>query len=1172
MPRLRSMTRRVACALLLLGPGAANAQESRGTIAGRVADTQDAGIPGARVVITNVETGIATALETNDRGAYLAPLLIPGNYRVMVEHSGFKRFTRSGITLSVNDNLQIDVRLELGEVTQTVDVVESAPLLEAADASLGVSVATKELTELPIPHGNPYVLIGLAPGTTFEGDQRLNRPYEPTHIVDYSMNGSVSGTTDITLDGVSNTSKGGNGRVAAGYVPPVDAIGEVRIQTSSFDARAGQTSGGLVNISLRSGTNKLRGSATYTKMKPRWMANDFFANRSGIARGEFAYNRWSASLSGPVVLPKLYHGRNRTFFMWAYEGLRDRRPRGGSVVMTVPTSEMRGGDFSELLRLGANYQIYNPFTRRRAAGSSTRYEQDPFPENVIPSGLFNPVALKALEYFPQPLNAGTTADHRNNYPQPNLAEEADYYTNTWRVDHHVTPGNRMFVRANMYTRDTRRNDYFKTRASGLREQYFPKAASMDDVHAFSPTLVMNLRYGYTRFTRQTTPLRGRNFDLTTLGFPKALNDAISPDLREFPVFNITGYFTTLSTGEARFMDTHSVVAALTHLRGVHSLDYGFEGRAYRQNRYNGNSTRSGRYNFDVTWTRGPRDNSTSAPIGQGFAAFLLGLPASSSCLARNGDMAEQSTVWAGYFMDNWRLHRKLTLTLGLRYELEGPLTERYNRSVRDFDFDAVQSFEEQARAAYGASWEANPTWELPPDQFRARGGLLFAGVGGQPRELWRRDKNNFMPRVGLAYGLARNTVFRAGYGIYFSGLGLRRTDVLQNGFERNTPLVPTRDSGLSFYSTLSSPFPDGILEPAGSSLGILTDAGHSIEFFLPTPAASYNQRWQGSIQRQFGRNSVIEAAYVGNRATQIEIERDLNIIGNAQLSRSPFFDQERVNYLAANIPNPFVRITGIAGTLGSNNNITRENLLKPYPHFGAVTTSTYQGYSWYHSLQVRATRRFSASLGLNGSYTWAKSMQATGYLNPADAAPFESIAGADRKHRVTLAVMYQLPVGRRGKFLRSAPKKLDAVIGGWQLSTVYIYQSGLPLSWGDVVFFGVGDDIRKGPHTPEEWFNTKAGFTRDTATRPASYHYRTWPFRFSNVRGPVMNSVDLSVNKRWRLNERGAEVQFRGEALNAFNRVLFANPTTDQFNTAFGQINGSANYPRQIQVVVRASF
>jgi hypothetical protein len=1157
---------------MLLGLGAVLAQESRGTIAGRVVDSHDAGIPGARVIITNLDTAVDTPLTANERGAYIAPLLIPGNYRIAAEFPSFKKFIRGGIVLSVNDHMQIDVKLELGDVTQTIDVVAASALVESSDASLGLMVGTKELTELPIAHGNPYVLIALAPGTTFEGDQTLNRPYEPTHIVDYGMNGSVSGTTDITLDGVSNTSKGSNGRVAASYVPPVDAVGEVRIETSSFDARTGQTSGGLVNISLRSGTNRLRGSATFTKMRPGWMANNFFANRDGIPRGEFTYNRWSASLSGPVVLPKAYNGRNKTFFMWAYEGLKDRRPRGGSTTLTVPTAAMRKGDFSELLAIGPNYQIYDPATRRQEAGSSTRYRQDPFPGNLIPSPRFDPVGTKVLEYIPLPLTAGTTADHRNNYPQPNRTEAADYFTHTVRIDHNFASGNRLFVRGNGYNRNSRRDDYFESRASGMRARYLPRGGSIDEVLAFSPAFVLNLRYGFNRFTREQHPLRGRNFDLTTLGFPKSLNDAIGAEFREFPYFNVNGYFSTINTGEARFMDTHSVVAALTNLRGNHGLDFGFEARAYRQNQYNGNATRSGRYNFDTTWTRGPLDNSTSAPTGQGFAAFLLGLPASSSFIARNADFAEQSTVWCGYFQDNWRARRNLTLTLGVRYELEGPLTERYNRSIRDFDPDAALPIEAQARAAYAAGWAGNPTRELPPDRFRVRGGLLFAGVSGQPRELWIRDWNNLAPRVGLAWSLAKKTVFRAGYGMYFSGLGLRRTDVMQNGFQRNTTMVPTRDSGLTFYSTLSNPFPDGILEPAGSSLGLMTDVGNSIEFFLPTPVASYNQRWQGSLQRQFGRSNVLEVAYVGNRSTKMEIDRDLNIIGNDNLSRSPYFDQERVNYLAANIPNPFRGLSGVSGSLGSNNNITRESLLKPFPQFVSIGTTAYQGYAWYHSLQVRATRRFSSSLGLNGSYTWAKNMQAIGFLNPADPAPYESIAAADRKHRVTIATMYQLPFGRRGAFFRRTPRVVDGLIAGWQLSAIYIYQSGVPLSWGDAVFFGNPNDIREGPHTVEQWFNVEAGFTRNTATRPASYHYRTWPFRFSNVRGPAMNNWDLSINKRWRLNERGAELQLRGEGLNAFNRALFANPNTDQFNSAFGQIVASGNYARQIQVVVRATF
>jgi len=1085
---------------LSLVSSAALAQDSRGTIGGRVVDAQDAAVAGVHVAITNQDTGVAISLATNDKGVYVAPLLLPGNYQVVAERDGFKRATRTNIALSVNADLQIDFRLELGSVTDTITVTASSVVLDATTASMGMLLGTKEMTDLPIAHGNPYQLIALAPGVTFEGDMLLNRPYDPTHSVDYSMGGSASGTTDFTLDGVSNTTKGSTqGKVAAGYVPPVDAIGEVRIETNSFDARTGQSSGGVVTMSLKSGTNKLHGSATFVKMSPAWFANNFFSNRAGAQDADFDYNRWNASLNGPIVIPHVFNGRNRAFFMWAYEALQDQRPRGGTT-LTVPTAAERQGDFSELLALGANYQVYNPFSRRPETGSTTRFRQDPFPGNIIPSSLFNPVALKVMQYFPLPINAGTTTDHRNNYPQVNSPETAKYYTHTGRID--LNPGNRdrVFLRGNGYVRNTSRNDYFRTAASGLTEQYHPLGASLDDVHTFGASLILNVRYGYTRMTRETTPLRGRGFDLTSLGFPQSFNDAISPALREFPYFSISGYFNSLNTGEARFMDTHTLVAALTKVRGNHTIDTGFEYRAYRQNKYNGSTTRSGAFTFDTTWTRGPLDNSSSAPLGQGVAALLLGLPASSSFVARNTDFAEESTVWMGYAQDNWRVRRNLTVNFGLRYELEGPLTERYARSVRGFDPTTVLPIEAAAQAAYAASYAANPTPELPPSRFRVRGGLLFAGVGGQPRELWNRDWNNFAPRIGVSWGVARNTVVRAGYGIYFGALGYRRTDVQQNGFERNTNVIPTKDSGLSFYGTLSNPFPDGILNPVGASLGAMTDIGNSINPFNPDPVTDYNQRWQISVQRQLDRSTLVEAAYVGNRSSKVELDRDLNVVGNENLSRSPVFDQQVVNYLSANVPNPFRGLPGVNGSLGTNSTVTRESLLKPFPQFSAVQAETYQGYSWYHSLQTRVMRRVGGTI-VNATYTWSKNMLANGFLNPADPLPYRSISSADRRHRVTVALLYEVPIGRRGRFLRGVPRPVDAVIGGWQVSAIYLYQSGQPLTWGDAIFFGHPEDIANGPHT------RKSG---STSTRASAGTARPVP-RTTTEPGPSASPISAET-------------------------------------------------------------
>ena len=1160
-----SAVRRALPALLILLSfvPAAFPQESRGTITGQVTDAGAAVIPKVTVVISNVDTGQSVTLTTNESGSYVAPLLLLGKYRVTAEITGFKRFIREGIELSVNDKLQVDIKLDVGEVTQSITVTEGAPLLDAADASMGQVISGKEVEELPIAHGNPYALIALSPGSSFEGDPKLNRPYEPTHIVGFAMNGTRANTSDITLDGTSN-SAGSGGSVTASYVPPVDAVGEFKVQTTPFDAKVGQSMGGVVNISLKSGTNRMHGAAYWSKMSPAMMANDFFANRAGLPRGEFLYDRWGGSLNGPVLLPKIYNGRNRTFYMWAYEGLRDTRPRGRT--LTVPTLEQRNGDFSELLNLGSNYQIYNPFTRRPI--SSTRYQMDPFPRNIIPASLISPVAKNVLKFVSNPVTGGTTADHLNNLPLPNDPEATRYYSHTIRLDHTISDRNRVSGSVAFYKRYSMLSDYFQSPASGTNSQYLSRRAAIDDVYSISPTFIANVRYGYNRYLRISQPLHGRNFDFTTLGFPAYMNAAVAPALREFPFFNISGMFGTINVGEQRSVDTHSFVAAFTKVAGAHTLEFGGEFRAYRSNNYVMSTRQSGDYEFDPTWARGPLDNSPVAPTGQSTASFLMGLPNKNSYLMRNTSFAEQSTVWCGYIMDTWRMTRKLNVTLGIRYEVEGPLTEHYNRSIRGFDPNAAIPQEAAAKAVYAANWAATPTPEMTPDQFKVKGGLLFAGVNGQPRELWDRDGNNFMPRVGLAYSINAKTVFRGGYGIYFGFLGERRMDVIQSGFSRKTAFIPTVDN-VTLSSTLSNPYPNGILEPMGPAGGAQTELGNAIEAFNSHPLAPYMQRWQASLQRQLSRDVVVEAAYVGNRGTHLELDRDLNTLGNELLSKSPEFDQARVNYLTATQNNPYFGLPD-TGAIGGNAKISREALLKPYSQFGSVTTTTNEGYSWYHSLQARAQKRFSKGMTLTLGYTWARFMEGFEFLNTGDPVPYRSLSPQDRPHRFTASSIYELPFGRRKRFLKSAPRWLDSIAGGWQLQGIYTYQSGAALTWGDAIFFGNGDDIRKSGRNIDQWFNTAAGFTTSSTTRP-SYHYRVWPLRFNNIRGDYTNNWDLSAIKKWRITEK-LTVQFRGEFLNAFNHARFKNPSTDQFSRSFGQVTDTSGYPRQVQLGLRATF
>lgn len=1182
----------LALLVCLLAGGPAWAQESRGAIVGQVLDSAKALVPGASVVIKNLETGQTLKLTTNESGAYGAPLLSLGTYSIEVEAAGFKRAVRPGVQVGVSDRVQVDFQLEVGEMQQSVTVTEATPLLQSADASLGQLVDAQRLAELPLPHGNPYALISLATGTAFEGDPKLNRPFEPTHIVAYTMNGTRTGTNDVTIDGVANTavtSRSGAtnfNTVTASYVPPGDAVAEFKVQTAMFDAKMGQTPGGVINISLRSGTNQFHGSAYFNKRIPELMANDFFINSAGQERPDFKYNRWGGSFRGPVEIPKLYNGRDRTFFMWAYEEMKESRTRGST--FTVPTEAQRTGNFSELLGLGSNYQIYNPLTRRQQAGSTTRYTADPFPNNVIPAQLLNPVSLKILENFPKPFNSGRTADHLDNFPAQNELEVIDYWTHVVKIDHNLSQRNRFFVRGNVYDRSSFINDWFRSYASGQAQNYLSRGGSLDDVHTFSPSFLGNFRYGYNRYVRLTAPKRGRGFDLTSLGFPAALNNAIDPALREFPVIIVraggTSILQSQNTGEDRNIDTHSFVAAFTKTKGAHTIEFGHEYRAYRYNRYVQTTSGSGSYLFEETYTRGPIDNNPASPMGQGFAALLLGIPSTSgsSMIVRNTSYAAESTAWSFYFQDNWRVNRKLTLTLGARYELEGPMTERYNRTLRGFDPDVVQPQEAAARAAYAAAYATTPTAELTPEQFKVRGGLQYAGVNGQPRELWERNTRNIMPRLGLAYRVNEKTVLRTGYGVFYNPLGVRRGDPLQDGYSETTTFVPTTNN-LTF-TTLSNPFPNGILEPVGNSLGILIDLGKAATFFNSHPASSYMQRWQLSIQRELPRQIFLEVAYVGNYGTNIEAEvastsgtgftpiKDLNALPSKYLSTSVIRDAANIannNYWTASLQfNPFRNLPNM-GTFASNTTITRTALLRPYPQYTQLMTTDNKGTSFYQSLQVRADRRPRNGLTTSLGYTWSKFMERVMYLNAGDEMPSRSVAQQDHPHRITVSTVYELPVGRRKKFLSGMNGVANAIVGGWQVQGIYTWQTGSPVTWPDAVLLTDGSNVALNTRDPNRWFNTSA-FLTDSTLLPQN-HLRTFSRHFNTIRLDSTNNFDLAATKKWRVRE-GMTLQVRADFLNALNHTRFGSPNTQPTNRSFGQITATAADPRQVQLGMKLTF
>lgn len=1142
-----------------------NAQETRGALVGRVNDASGASIPRAYVAVTHQATGTKLETRANEDGRYQFLFILPGFYDVATRAEGFKTTERKNVQVRVGDRVELNLDLEVGQVTERVEVTSTAPLLETATASLEQVVDHRRLIELPLMHGNPMASLELAAGLVQSRTDNLGiwggRVFDNAWTTSFAIDGSNQNTHEISLDGVANTTtlgaaQWGFRQQTVAFTPPADIVDEYRLQTASFDAAAGYTSGAVINMSVKPGTRDLHGTVFFNKMFPSLNANQFFANRTGQERPEFKYNRWGATATGPVVIPKLYNGREKTFFSYGYEGHHDGPPWGS--VYTVPTPEFKAGNFSSLLAIDPSYQIYDPHSAVLLPDGSLR--RTPFAGNIIPAAQISPFTKKFLGYWPDPISAGAE-DHTGNYPRPTMTDPNNYYSHTVRMDHYFSPANRFFARVAV-SKNVEKNflDGFRNITTGNSLYRYNRGLSLSDTHTISPNLVLDLKYGYTRFREDSVP-KSIGFDMTTVGFSSALAAQIDPQSYVFPCLNAEVSVLGCWNPSKEATDIHHLGGSLNWMRGTHNIRTGAEMRVYRKNSYNWGQAVPA-LNFDNTYTSGPLNTSAGGPFWQGFGAFLLGVPTNAT-ITRNDSYAEQSRIGAFYVQDDWKVTPSLTLSFGLRYEYETPLTERFGRSNTQFDFNAPNPIEPQVLANYAA----HPIPEIPASAFRVRSGLLFAR--GDGAALYATPKKNFMPRVGFAWTATPNTVVRGGYGIFYSYLGVRAGDVRQHGFSQTTTTLSSHDSGLSFrMKDLGNPFIDGILSPAGSSLGLRTALGQDIGFLPGSPLTPYSQRWQLSVQRRLPADMVFELAYVGNRSTHVQIERDYNGIPNSYLSRSPFRDQERINTLSSIESNPFYPL--LAGTALGGETISRALLLKPYPEFGRVTGRTNDGFSWYHSLQARLERRFSKGVTVQASYTFSKFMEATSYLNAGDLYPEKCISAEDFPHRFSMSGIYELPFGPGKRFLGTGRGAAGLLTGGWQLQGIYTMQSGQALGFGNAIFIGNVHDIPLNGRNIDRWFNTDAGFVRDAAAQ-LEYNVRILSSRFSGVRGDGINQVNFSVMKNTQLAE-SFRLQFRAQALNALNHAQFANPVTDPTSAAFGTVQYEKTSARTIQFELKLLF
>jgi len=1158
----------VSVALAFVGSFPGMAQESRGAIVGKVLDSSGAVVPGAEVSALNLSTNVKLQVQSNEQGNYQILFLIPGMYRVSASKPGFKTAVKDNIELRVNDRIGLDIVLEVGSISESVLVSAETPLLQTATASVGQVIDNRRISELPLAHGNASSLIMLTPGVnmSYPAGMKWQDPMRVAQTTMLSVQGAPFGTTEFTMDGVPNTQTSNADRgQGISNQPPADAIQEFKVETS-FDASVGHTSGTLINTVIKSGTNDLHGTGYFFLRDPSLNANSFFGNASRQPKGDFTYKRWGGSLGGPIILPKLYNGKDRTFFMYSYEGLKQNDTN--AYILTVPKLEWRTGDFSQLLTISAQYQIYDPFTIQPAPNG--RYSRQPIPGNRIPASRISPIAANIAKYWPDP-NVPGLPDGTNNFSIQNRAEPITYWNHLARLDHTLTANHRLFGR---YAR--RRalfgpyRNRFANAASGNHFLGDPVNVVLDDVWTAGPTTVLNFRYGLQRFPGSHY-LPSQGFDLTSLGFPKTLIDALAfrhPMAVVFPTVTVSGIQTLQPEGaDARAQDIHTWILDANRVVGNHSLKFGGDVRVYRENVYSwGSATPT--LSFGATFTNGPLDNSPASPggLGQGFASFLLGVP-TGGYTDWNDSRAVQSTYWALYWQDNWRVSPKLTLNLGLRYEYEGPVTERFNRSVRGFDYAARQAIAPQVVANYAQS----PLPERPVSAFQVQGGLTFAGVASQPRTFYKPDKNNFQPRVGFSYNLFKHTVVRGGYAIYTIATGQpARRDPYQLGYNLRTNLIPSLDNGVTYIASLANPFPSGLQRPPGNREGAATFLGRGISFFDVESISPYNQRWSLNLQQLLPAKFLLEVGYMGSRATKLLINTNVDAIPNEYLSKLPYRDQNLIDRLSAQVNNPFYPL--LPGTDLAATRINVARLLLPYPHFSSMTTTTNQGYSWYHGLQARTERRFAQGYTVQVSYTYSKLMEAVTYLNGADPMPARSVSQSDRPHNLSLSGIYELPFGRGRRFGARAPAAAQVLIAGWQVSAVFQVYSGEPLAFGNIFFNGDLRDIPlpRGQRTVERWFNTDAGFVKDPRLQPA-YNYRTFPLYLSGVRADNYNNWDIAFLKNTNIYER-AKFQFRAELLNAFNHPSFLGPNTSVTSAAFGRVTSEAMWPRFVQFGFKVIF
>ena len=1120
-------------------------QEFRATLQGTVTDPTQAVVPSARVTLRNVDTAIERQEIVDKEGHYLFSFLTPGNYSLTVAAEGFKTYVRDSIVLSVSQNARLDVALVLGASADTISVAADLNMVQAESSSLGSVVGTKIIESLPMKGHSSLLMFNLATGITTNRMGGDGRPNDWSTNMMFPANGSPVATSDVAVDGVPNTVDVNHGTALSPWVPSMESVAEFKLQMGTLPAEYGRSGGSFMNVVIKSGTNDLHG-AEYDYLRNSALdANLFFSRGKNQPLSAFAANTFGTSLGGPIYIPKIYNGRNRSFFYVNYEGVREGN--GLNNTNSVPTAKMRTGDFSEV-----SSPIYDPFSVHMQNGVPVR---NPFPGQIIPASVQDPVGRKIMTFYPDPNNIG---------PNPATPWVQNFvYSSKWprnynmfvvKLDHQWSAKHQFFMRLNDGTARLVYPHQFDGIATPGRDindrPHF--GVGLSDTYTISPNTILDIRVGFAGGTERFRPW-SNGFDLTTLNFPASFQSLVQS--RAFPTTSVTG-FQSLS-GSRYFEDpsgTSSLQSSMTLQRGKHLFKTGGEARLFRGNFFE-NLAPSGTFSFTPTSTGGPRADTPSGGTGFSMASLLTGY--GSGSIDTRTPVSVQNVFYALYFQDDYRIRPRLTLNLGLRWEYQTPRTERYNRTTRGFD--------------YGA---ASP---LQVPGLNLKGGLLFAGVNGVARGLYNPDRNNLAPRVGFAYSLTSKTVVRGGYALSYIPV---LNKIIPNGFETTTPMVSTTD-GITPKDLLRNPFPNGLLSIPGSTQGLGTLLGQSVAFVEPNDRTPMYHNWQFNLQRSLPSQALVEIAYVGSRAVHLFGGSDYDTILSEQLNQLAPGYYSLGSALLQPVPNPFYGMI-TSGSL-SGPTVQRQQLLRPYPQFLNVTRqSAALGNSVYHSLQMKVEKRMRHGVTALVSYTRSKTIyDIVNAQNAYDRRAERSVTSFDVPQRLTFSAAWELPFGKGRHFLGGASRPTDLVIGGWQLSTVGTFQSGFPLgvslSSPNLYIAGAGSQRPNAAGDPlagisgdiesrlGRYFNTAA------FAQPADFSFGNLSPRISSLRAPGMNDIDLTLSKSFRITEK-VKIDFRATSYNLVNHPVFSAPSTTFGDASFGRISGQANFSRQTEFVAKLVF